>query len=308
MPVHVYDEGTESAAPSPPPGRRRLLLLVAALSVVIVVLVAVIAWPSGAPAADPTPGGAATTPTGTTPQPTTASPGQTSVLPNLGEAVPGLYFGTATVTSGNTKSLYGIPYGWNKTTDGAVAAAMTVSASFCALPVMVDDTRAALTPILFTQDGEAFQTNAADYAIMRKGSRLNDAGVVVAADGRVSEGETYLACGMPRFGAYKVVSTTGDDLVIVDVWMPYTAGPGSDDNLSEVWLGAIHARVTMRWSERNGSEDWRLAYNESLRGKGVLPAKRSNIGHQAIRDLLGPGWFVPADTTTKPYPGSVWAS
>ncbi len=226
----------------------------------------------------------------------------------LAEVAPGLRMGLATVDSGNTAAKYGIPYGWSKTPEGAVGAAMHNAASFCSLPVLVDGTRAELVPYLFTPDGAQFDLTAERAAKMRKGMRLNDDGVVLLPDGQPSPHEKYYGCGLPRYGAYKVLASD-PDRVVVEVWMPYVAGPGTDDNISEVWLGTLHGELTMRWSAGPDGPDWRVSYYKSLPAL-KLPAspKKSNIGWQGIRDVVGPGWMVPADATTQPYPGSVWAS
>lgn len=223
------------------------------------------------------------------------------------EVAPGLRRGLATVAAGNTGAKYGIPYGWPQNTEGAVSAAMNIAASFCTLPMMVDATRAELEPIMYTADGLAENAFPAEVAAKRRrGSRLNDDGVVVLPDGQPSPTEKYYGCGLPRYGAYKVISEDPSQ-VVVEVWMPYVAGPGTDDNLSEVFLGTIHAELTMRWNAGPVGPDWRLSHDKPLPVLD-LPTSKSNVGWQGIRDIVGPGWMVPADATTKPYPGSVWAS
>jgi len=231
----------------------------------------------------------------------------TAVVSRGDEVAPGLRMGLATVAAGNSGAKYGIPYGWSRTTDGAVGAAMNIAASFCALPMMVDSTRVEINKIQLTADGLVENTVPLEIAAkMRKGSRLNNDGVVVLPDGRPSPHEKYYGCGLPRYGAYKVISEE-DYYVIVEVWMPYVAGPGTDDNLSEVFLGTIHGELAMRWDRGPVGPDWRLAHDKPLPVLD-LPTRKSNVGWQGIRDIVGPGWMVPADATTKPYPGSVWAS
>ena len=231
----------------------------------------------------------------------------TAVVSRGDEVAPGLRMGLATVAAGNSGAKYGIPYGWSRTTDGAVGAAMNIAASFCALPMMVDSTRVEIDKIQLTADGLVENTRPLERAAkMRKGSRLNNDGVVVLPDGRPSPHEKYYGCGLPRYGAYKVISEE-DYYVIVEVWMPYVAGPGTDDNLSEVFLGTIHGELAMRWDRGPVGPDWRLAHDKPLPVLD-LPTRKSNVGWQGIRDIVGPGWMVPADATTKPYPGSVWAS
>ncbi len=232
----------------------------------------------------------------------------TAVVSRGDEVAPGLRMGLATVAAGNSGAKYGIPYGWSRTTDGAVGAAMNIAASFCALPMMVDSTRVEIDKIQLTADGLVENTRSLETAAkMRKGSRLNNDGVVVLPDGRPSPHEKYYGCGLPRYGAYKVISEE-DYYVIVEVWMPYVAGPGTDDNLSEVFLGTIHTELAMRWDRGPVGPDWRLSHEKPLPVLPLPNRTKSNIGWQGIRDIVGPGWMVPADATTKPYPGSVWAS
>ena len=90
--------------------------------------------------------------------------------------------------------------------------------------------------------------------------------------------------------------------------MPYVAGPGTDDNLSEVFLGTIHTELAMRWDRGPVGPDWRLSHEKPLPVLPLPNRTKSNVGWQGIRDIVGPGWMVPADATIKPYPGSVWAS
>ena len=232
----------------------------------------------------------------------------TAVVSRGDEVAPGLRMGLATVAAGNSGAKYGIPYGWSRTTDGAVGAAMNIAASFCALPMMVDSTRVEIDKIQLTADGLVENTRPLERAAkMRKGSRLNNDGVVVLPDGRPSPHEKYYGCGLPRYGAYKVISEE-DYYVIVEVWMPYVAGPGTDDNLSEVFLGTIHTELAMRWDRGPVGPDWRLSHEKPLPVLPLPNRTKSNVGWQGIRDIVGPGWMVPADATIKPYPGSVWAS
>ncbi len=221
-------------------------------------------------------------------------------------SVEGMWTSEVVVGSGNHAAVYGIACGWPHTKEGAAAAAMNTLASLSSLPNLVDATRSVLTARLYTADGASVQLTAAQAARVRQRNRLNDDGVVVLPDGLPSPYERYYGGGMPRYGALRFLTVTPDQ-VTVEIWMPRAYGTGTDDNLSEVRLGAQHLQVTVRWGDGPGGQDWRVAHAEPL-DKRVLETRRSNIGVQGMRDLLGPGWLIPADATDMPYPGAVLAA
>ena len=218
--------------------------------------------------------------------------------------VEGMWWGYATVAAGNTDQTFGIPCGWEHTPEGAAAAAMTVAGAVANIAFLVDDTRPIATARLYTTDGAKGMFNAAGAAELRKRYRLDENGVVLLSNGQASTWEHFYGVGMARYGAYKLI-TVNPDYVVVEAWVPYVIGPGTDDNLTDVRLSGNHVQLAMRWGDGPGGMDWRVAATTGLEWK--KPTGKSNIGLAAMKDLIGTGWLIPADATEQPYPGAVMA-
>lgn len=249
------------------------------------------------------------TPSGAT-EPTgkpTASP-ESSKPPHmntLGEVIPGLWQGTATVTIGNNNALYGVPIGWNRTIDGAIGAAMNYDASSYALAQLVDDTATAIASKIYVASSPAMEANTAEIrAEIREVSRLDDEGGVVDANGNPSQAERYYGGGAPQYGAYRVDAVDAEaqgepTQVTVSVVQPVWSGPGTDTNLEEVMLQYRTVQYVMVWDE----DDWKIS---DFPASDSWDANRiSNQGFPHLVSLVGPGWAIPADGTQEALPGMV---
>lgn len=91
-----------------------------------------------------------------------------------GKPIDGLYIGTATVAQGARGSVYGVPYGWDRTLEGAAATALVSNAAWYSLPNLVDETAVKLSSYLYT--GEAYR------------GRLDDDGKKLRAENRKNSG------------------------------------------------------------------------------------------------------------------------
>lgn len=319
MPVRVVTE-----APVQP--RTPRWVFVVAGVVVLAVLLAGAFWMGGranqTPTTDPTPNPVETTTgaeTSEPSQPATASEEPSQTGPQLpehmtvaGEVVPGLWQGTATVSTGNANAIYGTPFGWSRTVDGAIGAAMNIDASTYSLPAVIEDTQAELSRHLYT--GEALEAKVSgEQSVefrrqLREVCRLDDSGVVVGADGLPSQHETYYGGGIPRYGAYQVRSVeraaggTVPERVEVAVLQPVFSGPGTDTNMTEVLLMFRKTVYIMVWD----GDDWRAeGWGEREDPTGPWQTTVSNQGYAHLVTLVGEGWAVPADATQDPIPGAV---
>lgn len=253
------------------------------------------------------------TPTATEPTPTQTGPALPEHMAVAGEVVPGLWQGTATVSTGNSNAIYGIPVGWSRTVDGAVAAAMNIDAAFYSLPAVVEDTQVELNPYLYT--GEALESEVSgDQALefrrqLREVCRLDESGVVVDAQGNPSQHETYYGGGIPRYGAYQVRDVEYADEITpqrveVAVVQPVFSGPGTDTNMTEVLLMFRKSIYIMVWD----GDDWRAEdWGVNDEPTGPWQTTVSNQGFAHLVTLVGQGWAVPADATQDPIPGAVLA-
>ena len=309
MSVRVVTEAPQT----PKRGRGPWILAAIGLAVALIaVLVQLIGKPATPPAPTSTPtvdgsSSATVQPSATTSVPETAPAPTMGVL---GTVVDGLWRGTATVATGSTDVIFGVPIGWDRTVDGAVAAAMHTSAAFYALPSVVEDTAAELNPHLYTgtalDDMLTGETMVAFRAQLRKICRLSDEGVVVDANGNPSTEERYLGGGIPEYGAYQVRDVESSNGAVtrveVAVFQPVYSGPATDTNTTEVLLMFRKSVYVMTWTDG----DWKVAdWGELDEPKGPWEVAYSNQGFEWIRQQIGPGWAVPADATEDPLPGAV---
>lgn len=229
-----------------------------------------------------------------------------------GNPIDGLYIGTATVAQGARSTVYGIAYGWERTLEGAVAAAMTAEAAWYALPNLVEYTVLDFSDYFYT--GTAYKVvtsddyQAADLRVARREAfRLSDDGVVVTAAGVPSSEEIYYGGGVPEYGAYKVLDLKEEEAgqlvsVTVATFMPIYAGPGTETNLEDVRVCFRQEQSLMVWDD--AAQTWKV---QEWVGDSVQPidVEYTNQGYQYLRDQLGPGWAVPADATQEPFAGAV---
>ena len=243
----------------------------------------------------------------------TASVPETAPAPTmgvLGTVVDGLWRGTATVATDSTDVIFGVPIGWDRTVDGAVAAAMHIDAAFYALPSVIEDSQVELNSRLYTgkalDDMLTGETMVAFRAELRKVCRLSDEGVVVDANGNPSTEERYLGGGIPEYGAYQVRGVESSNGAVtrveVAVFQPVYSGPATDTNTTEVYLVFHKAVYILTWTDG----DWKVAdWGELEEPKDHIPVDYSNQGFEWIREQIGPGWAVPADATEEAIPGAV---
>lgn len=309
MPIRLIDEDTPADNTPAPPKRPGRALLIGAV-VIALIATGIAIWALTRPGnitADPT----TKTPAGTAGTVTADPDGNGEPLaPTDGQidGVAGLYQGTATITLGNNSAVYGVRTGWEKTTNGAIAAAMNYEAADRQLVTLLPATKNTVQKRIYTESG--LKTSATPDSVAstwRKMASINEQGDVVR-NGKVSPEERAYVDAFPRFGAYRVIEIQGKrlspDFVTVQIWYPFVYGPGTVDNLTDVKVGFTRTQMDMVWNTTVG--DWQLnvvAYD----GEQPKPAdaRRTNQPRETIRRLLGSGWCVPADGTDQPYPGAV---
>ena len=225
----------------------------------------------------------------------------------MGEVEPGLWRGTATVSTGNHKEIYGIRYGWDWTIDGSIGAAMNYSIAGRTLAGLIESTATELYPKLYTSSesilhSEWWKTYRKN---MREQNRLTDDGVLLDASGsgKPSTEEKFYGGGIPQYGLYRVAAVehaeSGKPLrVTVEVLLPRFSGPGTDTNLSQVALTLDQFKWIMLWD----GDDWKIEDGGLHAYEGM---KASNPGWEFLHKIAGDGWAVPADGTQKPIPGAV---
>ena len=225
------------------------------------------------------------------------------------EILPGLYRGTATVSSGNSREVYGVRIGWERTIDGAVGAAMSVAGADRCLAGVVESTAADLFPHLYT--GQSLEDTLHNPAwvgyrkVIRDASRLNDDGVVMDANNPTlpSVEERFYGGAIPEYGAYTIKQLEDDSegqpqRVEVWVFLPRYSGTGSDTNMGGVVRSFSMIRNVMIWIDG----DWKSEDG------GIEAETRSDVtnpGWEFIRSHVGEGWAIPADGTQDPMPGAV---
>lgn len=220
------------------------------------------------------------------------------------EGAPGLWRGTATVTRGNSSTVLGVPIGWPRTVDGAVAAGINHTASMASIQNVLPRTARQLDNRLLTKAAQSkYPSSAKDWERAKAWYHLDEAGNPLDMDDRPSPELRLYFMGYPRYAAYRV-DGVGENLgsVTLSVWMPMADGVASGDDTSAVRLQWIQHTKVMRWE----GGDWRCDSTESEvapQGTKRLP----NLDYPTVARLLGPGWSIPSDGTDQPYPGAVLA-
>lgn len=230
-----------------------------------------------------------------------------SPTPTGREVAPGLAHGTARMAGLNSDKLHGIPIGYPRTLDGAVAAAIAYDNAWHSPAMLNRKTRKDLNERLYTKEGRAEAAMDDDLAgALADALGINATGKVLTRKGKVDSKRDLIAAGYPRYGAYRVVSAqpsrTAPAEVVVASWRPFVLGTGSDKDLSKVSLSWTENSITVRWS----GGDWRIAYiNAKINPSKPADQKVPNQTYAARAKTLGPGWSVPADATQKLVPGTV---
>ena len=256
----------------------------------------------------------APTPSAPTPAPTpTATPTgpnvpvYSTVMTEVAGA-PGLWWGTATVTSGYTDTILGVPIGWKHTVDGAIGAAISTAASVSSLNNAKPDTAKQLDDRLLTANAQRnLRTTREQWDKTKAWFHLNDEGQPLDGSGDISTTRTLHWASYPRYAAYKVTelhsSGTDLDTVNVSAWMPLVYGvTQNENNLSPLQLEWVQLDLVMKWEDG----DWRTDSFASVKTPQGSE-RRANLPWSTVASLLGPGWSIPADATDKPYPGVVLA-
>lgn len=238
--------------------------------------------------------------------PTGPAPAATPVVPAKGEVpgVPGLWQGTAEITTINADTIWGVRVGWPQTVDGAVAAAFNGEGATYSLAGLLPEFRSDVNSRIYARGSKAIPSEKW-AAEVRKNVHINAKGDVVRS-GQSSPLERPYIESLIRFGAYRVLevkegSPQAPTWVVLEVWFPVVAGSGAGDNFTDVAVFWRHAAMDVVW-ERS---DWKL--KAVARKTATIPtdARRTNQPYNNVRALLGPGWMVPADGTDQPYPGAI---
>ncbi|MDO5067443.1 MAG: hypothetical protein Q4D96_09215 [Propionibacteriaceae bacterium] len=285
-------------------------LKVTLLALVMTVVLITVYWLGTQNGRNHTPAPAATgdiTPTETATPTTTESP--PLVVTVTEELIPGLYRGTATVSTGNAREVYGVKVGWDRTVDGAVGAAMSVAGADRCLAGVVESTAAELFPHLYT--GQSLEDILHDPAwvgyrqVIRDASRLSDDGVVMDANNPTlpSTEERFYGGAIPEYGVYKITNIENDtdgQPLRVEVWtfLPRYSGTGTDTNMDGVVRSFELIRDVMVWVDN----DWK---SEDGGIEASTDVRVTNPGWEFIMSQVGEGWAVPADGTQDPIPGAV---
>lgn len=317
MPLRYVDEDEQTTHQSSRSSRRRPPWL--ALGLAVALAVVCLTWaltstghqpvsqataqPSGpggtSPAPDPQ-----DTPTAAV-DPTEPDPQATPLVATNGEVagVPGLWQGTAHITTGNITTVWGVRVGWPQTIDGAVAAAFNGEGATYSLAGLLPEFRRDVQKRIYVA-GSKSATSDKWAARARELAHINSKGDVIR-NGEVSPLERPYVESLIRFGAYRVMEVKGSTVaptwVVVEVWFPVVIGAGTDTDLADVAVFWRHAAMDVVW-EKN---DWRL--KAVARKTATIPSQSrlTNQPYTNVRALLGPGWMVPADGTDAPYPGSI---
>lgn len=290
----------------PARGRKGRLLLI---SLVMAVALITVYWLGTQNGRNHTPAPASTGSESTTTAATPTSTESPTTIPVTEEIIPGLYRGTATVSTGNAREIYGVKVGWPRTLDGAIGAAMNYAGAELCLAGVVESTAAELLPQIIT--GESLDQVLHEPAwlgyrkTIRDSSRLNDDGVVMDANNPSlpSTEERYYGGAIPEYGVYKVTDIDNDtdgQPTRVEVWvfLPRYAGTGTDTNMDGVMRLFEMIRYVMVWVD----DDWKA---EDLGIEAATESEITNPGWEFIKSQLKDGWIVPADGTQDPIPGAV---
>lgn len=220
------------------------------------------------------------------------------------EGVPGLWKGTATVTTGFGDEVEGVPTGWPRTVDGAIAAALTAGSTTMSLAAVHPSTAPAIDERLLSKAVyQEYRSTQETWNRAKAWYHLNEAGAPLNMDDEPSPELRLYWMGYVRYGAYQVTEVTDDlSTIRVGVMMPVVDGVAVGDDLSGVRLRWFKWATTMIWEDG----DWRV--ERMVREEPpVMEDRQSNQPYAKLRTALGSGWSVPADGTDEPYAGVVLA-
>lgn len=229
---------------------------------------------------------------GTTAKPKTRKPsGQSgvTVLPK----------GTVTPGKGGKRTLPGsggLEVGYPHTTDGAAAAGVNYLTWFSSEQHTVSRDR--VTGLDYLGDQHVSRAAAAQMVRMfRSAPGVNARGLYLGRSGRVNTSMKYYSLLLPRYGAYRVVSSTSSKAT-VELWAPWIHGvskaDGSGAPLKVDW---IWTQVTLAW--KHG--DWRLITNPKDMPHSPVPSPKQFVNASFVSRArilpAGQGWRMTADAT-----------
>ena len=196
---------------------------------------------------------------------------------------------------GGSESLFGVPIKYEHSENGAVHAAINYRVASASTLMYSTDTRDKLTAYVTTSAGlkrMKSEWSSRDLEdLYRRASGVDEDGRVLTKDGKIDEDRQAYSMFLPEYGAFRVVSST-DDRVVVDVWGPTLTGNSTgldDEPLRVEWETT---RRDMRW-ERG---DWRVGEGKtSTTVKPKVPGKVSVSFAERSRLLpKGDGWRLVA--------------
>lgn len=301
MPVRVVD-GDERVplltSPDPRPRRHRVIIIGA---LVLVIAITTVLW-----IGRQSPNIPDSTSPGIIPPTTHPVTGADAIPPahsNVTEAVvPGLWRGTATVTSGYGNNILGVPIEWPKTVDGAIGAAISQTASLVTLDNSRPSTARQLDDRFLTAEGQKkYRSTEEMWRKAKAWYHLDESGTPLNADGQPAPELRLYWQGFPKYSAYRVTNV-GQNLetVTVQVWMPTVDGIGVGNDLSALRLMWLQHTKVMRWEDG----DWRTDSTDQMRAPQG-PLRQPNLSYEQIRATLGTGWSIPSDGSDQPDPEAV---
>lgn len=311
-PLRIVDSPGNGRRADAEPRSRRGRWFAGALGVVVVVLVAALIVAQQPSPAETTPAPTTTSsssasPSGSVPPPSdpgdNVRPQYSNVMGPI-DGAPGLWRGTATVTSGYSDDVEGVPRGWPKTIDGAAGAALTIGGMVFSLANVHPPTATEIDKRILTKSAYAkIRSTQADWDRAKAWYHLNEAGQPLNMDDEPAPELRLHWTGYARYGAYQVTEVADDlSTIRVLIMMPVVDGVAVGDDLSGLRLRWFRWVTVMAWE----GGDWRLQ-SMSQEPPPVMPTRQANQPYAVIRSALGPGWSVPSDATDQPYPGVVLA-
>jgi hypothetical protein len=224
---------------------------------------------------------------------TTPSPAPSSSLP--------LPAGDAVAGGGGTRPLFGVSTGYAHDQAGATSAAINYDAAAVGKGMWSKDSRAAINNYIYTKAARGSAITDEQAVQVEKATGLNDNGQAVNPDGTVSATNHLYADCYPKYGAYRVLDTTGSksapDSVKVQIWRPCLFGVGSEQDTSRVQIRWSWVTKTVSWTDG----DWRISQleNAATAAPAPDPARKINPTFAERAKLLGTkdGWTLPANAS-----------
>jgi hypothetical protein len=226
------------------------------------------------------------------------------VLPLQDEYVellaPGLYRCASRVDGVALESLYGIGVRFPHTLEGAVAHSAELLRHRYGRTWVVDAQRDPIQQVMVSSPASKETAARAQAA-----ASVNGLGESLDFEtGEVTPGVKYWAEAYPKYGAYRVLSTTYSDgelrQVLIDWWIPTAYGNGDlQSPPAEPFTMWIHATFAVTWNAT--SDTWRTGSN-SLETVPTPPGGAVNQSFTARASALAgtsSPWCVSSDATSE---------